>query len=34
MKAFGWLLLRINCDNGTLPKRKTMKKKAGALVVA
>ncbi len=27
MKAFGWLLLRINCDNGTMPKTQIIKKK-------
>lgn len=26
MKAFGQLLLRINCDNGTMPKNKDDKK--------
>lgn len=34
MKAFGWLLLRMNCDNGTVPKTKIMKKKTDAFEVA
>lgn len=34
MKAFGWLLLRLNCDNGSVPKRQMIKEEAGALAVA
>lgn len=33
MKAFGWLLLRLNCDNVTVPKRQMIKEEAGALAV-
>lgn len=34
MTAFARLLLRINCDDGLMPKTKIIKKKAGAFVVA
>lgn len=33
MTAFGWLLLRINYGNGTMPKP-DIKKKAGTVVAA
>lgn len=33
MKAIGWLLLRMNCDSGTMPKTKIIKKKADPFVV-